>query len=528
MSLLALSSAFAQTTIISATGDGGFENGATFASNGWTLVNHSATTNNNWYVGSVPVSAAGTNAAYISNDVGTTWAYSNTTPSTVHFYRDVTVAANHPKIELNFSWKGKGETGYDRLLVYTAPTSVTPTAGAPASTVTALTGATLIFTGTSQATVGYTNFQAFLPSTLAGTTFRLIFVWQNDNSVGTSPAVAIDNISLVSNVAGNFTSVASGNWGTASTWDLNAVPSFFDNVTIATGHAVALAAATSPVRANNITISGTLGFVSAATSPLMVSTQLIGNNITINTGGTLNAFSATTATPPVYTGRAVTVLGDFVNNGSADFSRGGTTNNSVLQFQGSPTVLGGSATQTLSGTGTFVNGAIRDLRFWSATSLTLARQVSVSSRVIHGQGAVIGLNNLTLDNTLGAAGGTAQNGVMYSKSLAVAPYVSSNTFNTATLASLFLQYVFYGAGGALSADQVPIANYIVGAELPSSRTLAGLQVQTTGKIVLGAGDLTLTGGGTSNATPFTGTTFPTALVLSAGIAEMRFTSSIQD
>ena len=522
MSLLAMSSAFAQTTLISPTGDGGFENGATFTSNGWTLVNHSATTNNNWYVGSVPVSAAGTNAAYISNDGGTTWGYSLTTPSTVHFYRDVTVAANHPKIELNFSWKGNGESGYDRLLVYAAPITLTPTAGAPAAPSSVLTGATLVFTQTVFPQAAYANSQVFLPSSLAGTTFRLIFVWQGDNSVGTNPPVAVDNISLVSNVAGNFTSVASGNWGAASTWDLAAVPTAVDNVTIATGHVVDLAAATSMVQANNITISGTLGFIATATAPLVASIQLIGNNITINTGGILNAFSATTATPPVYTGRTVTVLGNFANNGSADFSRGNTTN-SILQFQGSPTLLGGSATQTLSGTGTFVNGAIRDLRFWSATSLTLARQVSVSSRVIHGQGEVINLNNLTLDNTLGAASGTAQNGVMYSKTLATPPYVSSNTFNIAAGANLFLEYVIYAAGGAVPVAQVPIPVYNAGAELPASRTLAGLRVSTTGKVLLGTGDVTLTSASnsTSASTPFTGTTFPPSLILSAGIVEMN-------
>jgi len=522
MSLLAMNVASAQTTLISPTGDGGFDNGTTFTANGWTLVNHSATTNNNWYVGAVPVSAAGTNAAYVSNDGGTTWAYSNSTASTAHFYRDVTVAANHPKIELNFSWKGNGESGWDRLLIYVAPTTLTPVAGTPASNSSVLTGATLVYTQTVFPQAAYGNTQVFLPSSLAGTTFRLIFTWQNDGSLGTTPPVSVDNISLVSNVAGNFTSVASGNWGTAATWDLNAVPTAVDNVTIATGHVVELAAAAATVQANNISISGTLGFPNTATAPLVAGTQLIGNNITINAGGTLNAFAATTATPPVYTGRTVTVLGNFVNNGSADFSRG-TTSNSILQFQGSPTLLGGSATQTLSGTGTFVNGAIRDLRFWSATSLTLARQVSVSSRVIHGQGDVINLNNLTLDNALGTASGTAQNGVMYSKSLALLPYVSSNTFNIATGANIFLEYVFYGAGGAVPATQVPIPVYNVGAEMPASRTLAGLRVSTTGKVVLGAGNVTLTSASnaTSAATPFIGTTFPPALILSGGIVEVN-------
>ena len=518
VSLFASTQLYAQTTLISPTGDGGFENGTTFTANGWTLVNHSATTNNNWYVGAASTAAAGTNAAYVSNDGGTTWAYSNTTASTAHFYRDVTVVPNHPKIELNFSWKGNGESGFDRLLVYVAPTSVTPVAGIPASSSTVLTGATLVYTQAVFPQAAYTNAQVFLPSSLAGTTFRLIFTWQNDESVGTTPPASVDNISLVSNVAGNFTSIASGNWGTAATWDLNAVPSFYDNVTIASGHTVNLINGTATaIQANTVTISGTLAFSGAPGAAI----QLIGNNVTINSGGLLNAFTATTANPPVYTGRTVTVYGDFTNNGTADFSRG-STNNSILQFQGNPNLNGGSATQTLSGNGTFVNGAIRDLRFWSSTSLTLARPVTVSSRVIHGQGAVINLNNLTLDNTVGLASGTTQNAIMYSKSLALPPYVTSNAFNLATGASLFLEYTFYSAGGAVEVNQVAIPVYNVGAEMPSSRTLMGLRVNTSGKVVLGSGNLTLlsANNSTSANSPFVLTTFPPALILSNGIIEV--------
>lgn len=38
---LLLNSAVAQTVLISPTGDGGFENGATFEANGWTVINSS-------------------------------------------------------------------------------------------------------------------------------------------------------------------------------------------------------------------------------------------------------------------------------------------------------------------------------------------------------------------------------------------------------------------------------------------------------------------------------------------------------
>ena len=46
----------AQTTLISPTGDGGFENGATFLANGWTVVNGAT---NQWFVGNVAVASGG-------------------------------------------------------------------------------------------------------------------------------------------------------------------------------------------------------------------------------------------------------------------------------------------------------------------------------------------------------------------------------------------------------------------------------------------------------------------------------------
>ncbi len=69
----------AQTTLINPNGDGGFENGADFASNGWTVVNH---TTNTWQVGSVPTSYSGTKCGFVSNNGGTSWLYTITSSET--------------------------------------------------------------------------------------------------------------------------------------------------------------------------------------------------------------------------------------------------------------------------------------------------------------------------------------------------------------------------------------------------------------------------------------------------------------
>jgi hypothetical protein len=184
---------YTQVVAISPTGDGGFENGTTFAANGWTSVNTSATIG--WYLGTVPTGYTGARAAYFSISNGTNNDYNTGGSATSHFYRDVVIPTGATSISLSFALKGNGETGWDRLLVYTAPTTVTPTAGVPASSSTALSGATLRYTQTSFFSTFSTQ-TLTLPNTLAGTTVRLIFTWQNDGVLGSQPPAAVDNISL--------------------------------------------------------------------------------------------------------------------------------------------------------------------------------------------------------------------------------------------------------------------------------------------------------------------------------------------
>jgi hypothetical protein len=167
--------------LISPTGDGGFENGATFAANGWTVVNNGT---NDWYVGTV-ATYAGTNGAYISNDLGVTNTYTVSTAQVSHFYRDVTFPVGEGGI-LSFMWRGYGESGYDWLKVFVVPTTTTPVAG------TELTGPLV----TLNLQAAWTVSGNIAISGVGGTTVRLVFSWRNDGSGGTQPPAAVDNISL--------------------------------------------------------------------------------------------------------------------------------------------------------------------------------------------------------------------------------------------------------------------------------------------------------------------------------------------
>jgi len=200
--LLFTTNSYSQTVVISPTGDGGFETGATFALNGWTATTGTAT-QNQWVAGTGATAGfSGTRAAYITNNTAGTpppHAYTLTATRVTHIYRNITIPAGQNNIVLSFSWMGVGEAANDRMRIFIAPTSVTPVYGTGiTANTTALPG------GTRQ--VGNTNYSAqatwttstvSIPEGYAGSTVRLIFEWTNNFTGGTAPPIAVDNISLV-------------------------------------------------------------------------------------------------------------------------------------------------------------------------------------------------------------------------------------------------------------------------------------------------------------------------------------------
>ena len=190
----------AQTMLINPGAEGGFEIGSTFASNGWTLVNGAT---NQLFVGNVAPPSAGVNCAYVSNDAGgAAYTYTNTASSTVHFYRDITFPAGEPLIQLTFKWKCQGELNYDYVTVYSMPTSQTPNVNNPVGGFQSWLNIPVSYPGAVvHATPPNLNLQSTfqtqticLPSSYAGTTRRIVFMWSNDGSAGTQPPGSIDEI----------------------------------------------------------------------------------------------------------------------------------------------------------------------------------------------------------------------------------------------------------------------------------------------------------------------------------------------
>lgn len=196
------------TTLIDPAGDGGFQNGTTFAANGWTVVN--GTSANSWYVGTAP-SLFATRSAYVTRTsfAGSIHRYDSAAGSMVYFYRDVTFPAGQTDIKIGYQWYGQGESSYDFLQVAIGPTSITPavdlnTSGSVTITNPLIPGTTVLGAHNLQATL-QTVANVCVPSAVVqnantATTLRLFFIWRNDPSVGTQPPAAVDNISLVSSV----------------------------------------------------------------------------------------------------------------------------------------------------------------------------------------------------------------------------------------------------------------------------------------------------------------------------------------
>ncbi len=380
-----------QTVLINGAAEGGFELGATPSLNGWTTVNPAT---DSWVVGAAPVSATGSNCGYISADGGTTWGYSQLSTFS-HMYRDITIPANESKVTLTFKWKVGGEGGatsdWDNMKIFLAPTTFTPLATAGVTGATQLSGPGAV-SGMYKLNSAAWNNETITFVGVPGTTYRLIFQWKSDGFDIIPPPAAIDDINVVSSLPGIFISITTGNWNNPLTWDANAVPTAADNATVSTADVVTINATGQVI--NNLIVNGTLAYSATPTQ------FNVNGNLTVNTGGLVNVFAATT-------GKTLFVTGNILNDGRIDLSIG-TGTAGLLN-------LNGSSVQTVSGSGTWggtvtsttttnTAGVIRNLTcsntstatpniIWSFNNIRIANNLNITGARIN-----LGTNKLIFGN----------------------------------------------------------------------------------------------------------------------------------
>lgn len=156
--------------------------------------------------------------------------------------------------------------------------TITPSAGYQISTTSGsgYSSTPIVLTPTSGSVASTTIYAVLKKSATTGAANGTITV--------SSPAVTPDKtINLTGTITkATFTSIATGNWESASTWDLNAVPSTADNVVIVAAHTVTATTSQTRDSGTTTTVAGTLA---TNASYLNNGTTTINGTFQINTNG---------------------------------------------------------------------------------------------------------------------------------------------------------------------------------------------------------------------------------------------------
>ena len=166
--------------------------------NNWLMFNGG---NNAWVIGTA-ANNGGEQAMYISNDDGATNAYTTGATNIVYAIKFMTFATG--QYIVTYDWRADGESSYDYLRAWIAPSSSTFTANQLPD------GSTSTYYYTSSTPEGWipldggsklnvqSDWQAGQTTTVdvSAGDYYVVFMWANDNSSGTQPPAAIDNFNI--------------------------------------------------------------------------------------------------------------------------------------------------------------------------------------------------------------------------------------------------------------------------------------------------------------------------------------------
>ncbi|MBQ2511575.1 MAG: fibronectin type III domain-containing protein, partial [Bacteroidales bacterium] len=167
----------------------GFEEGDDVA---WMMANGT----NGWFIGSA-ASNGGTNGMYISNDNGTTNAYSNS--STTASYAVKLFAFDEGEYTMTFDWRSYGESNYDDydyLRVFVVPGTMEFTGNDGSNYNSSSTPAGCIASSAVYEDQNTWQSDSLTFNVTTAGNYNVVFYWHNDGSVGENPPAAIDNVSI--------------------------------------------------------------------------------------------------------------------------------------------------------------------------------------------------------------------------------------------------------------------------------------------------------------------------------------------
>ena len=164
----------------------------------------SSATMNQWHIGHPTSEAADTGWLYISQDGGAGNTY-NTSASTIAWAcHDVTLAGG--VYTFSFRWKGVGESTFDYLRCVLVP-DTTVLDATPFATIQeasafrnelrdgwtnlSLNGSNIFLNQSSSWQTSSVTFSVLTPAT-----YKIAFIWVNDNSAGTQPPAVVDDVTL--------------------------------------------------------------------------------------------------------------------------------------------------------------------------------------------------------------------------------------------------------------------------------------------------------------------------------------------
>ena len=161
---------------------------------GWQLFNGALT--NAWAWGTA-ASTDGTNhTLYISNDGGTTNAYTGDSPAKA--YAAKLLHFTEGKHQFAYNWRANGENTYDFLRVALVPGSETLTASEAYSSIgyKTLPAGWIALDGGNKLNLASEWQSQQISANVPDGNYYLVFVWRNDNSASYNPPAAVDNVSI--------------------------------------------------------------------------------------------------------------------------------------------------------------------------------------------------------------------------------------------------------------------------------------------------------------------------------------------